>query len=110
MTKIGGTDQVPDPPEPFGEGGRRLWESALRAFDFEDHERILLVEACRTKDLIDAAKAELDRDGPTVLDRFGQAKIHPAEGIVSRGAQRLRMLFRELGFTGGTVSRPADIL
>jgi len=67
---------VIEPPEILGESGDRLWRSVLGRFTLDDHERVVLYEACRTADLIDVL--ELER-GPEVLSKTG-AKINPVFG------------------------------
>lgn len=57
--------------------GRRLWQSVMKDYELDDHERVLLVEAVRTVDLLDHLDAEVRRDGPMVHSPQGR-KAHPA--------------------------------
>lgn len=42
---------------------RRLWDSVLVEFELEEHERSLLLQACRTIDLIDALQEVIETLG-----------------------------------------------
>lgn len=57
--------------------GRRLWASVLEAYELEEHELALLVEAVRTVDLLTCLDADVRRDGP-VIDSPQGSKAHPA--------------------------------
>jgi hypothetical protein len=57
--------------------GRRLWSSIVDAFELDEHERALLLEACRTVDQLDLLDAAVRRDGPIVASPQGD-RAHPA--------------------------------
>jgi hypothetical protein len=57
--------------------GRRLWSSVVRDFDLDEHERALLLEACRTVDQLDLLDAAVRKDGPIVSSPQGE-RAHPA--------------------------------
>ena len=57
--------------------GRKLWDFAVDEFEFEEHERAVLLEACRTVDLLDDLHAAVEAEGP-VLDSPQGRKAHPA--------------------------------
>ena len=57
-------------PRGLGPAGRRLWRSVLDQYELEEHERVLLVEACRTADTctrLEEAAADLDT-GPVLVE------------------------------------------
>ncbi len=64
-------------PTGLGADARALWSSVIEEYDLEEHERALLVEACRTVDLLTKLDAEVRRDGP-VLDSSQGLRAHPA--------------------------------
>lgn len=66
--------------------GRRLWAAVVEQYELAEHERALLVEACRTLDLLDRLDAEVRRDGP-MLDTPQGLRAHPA--AVEARQQRL---------------------
>jgi hypothetical protein len=46
-------------------------------FELNDHELVILKEACRTIDLLDSLQAAIDQDGP--LQPWGEgSRAHPA--------------------------------
>lgn len=65
------------PPGGLGVDARELWSSVLEQFELEEHERALLVEACRTVDLLAKLEAAVHRDGP-LLDSSQGVRAHPA--------------------------------
>ncbi len=64
-------------PAGLGTDALALWSSVIDSFDLEEHERALLVEACRTVDLLSKLEEELRRDGVLVESPQG-VKAHPA--------------------------------
>jgi hypothetical protein len=57
--------------------GRRLWASVTDVYDLEEHEAALLLEACRTKDLLNDLDATIRREG-LIVQGEGGPKMHPA--------------------------------
>jgi len=57
--------------------GRRLWSSVTDAYDLDEHERALLVEACRTADALTVLDAVVRAEGP-LLDGPQGVRAHPA--------------------------------
>lgn len=64
-------------PTGLGPAGRRLWSSVITAFELDEHERLLLLEACRTASLLDQLDAAVRRDG-ALLDSPQGTRAHPA--------------------------------
>src|SRR3954451_20168645 len=64
-------------PNGLRAGGRRLWASVVDAYELEEHETALLVEAVRTVDLLDLLDARVRNEGPIVPSPQGD-KAHPA--------------------------------
>lgn len=79
---------VPTPPKGTKAAGRRLWASVADVYELEEHELALLVQACRTVDLLDALQAEVDAAGVTVLSPQGE-RTHPA--VVELRQQRIAL-------------------
>jgi hypothetical protein len=59
----------------LGTSGRRLWRSILADFDLSEHELVLLNEACRTVDQLDAFAEVVAAQGVIEADT---GKAHPA--------------------------------
>lgn len=73
------TDGKPPPkaPRDLAKSGRALWRAVVAEFDLDEHERALLHEAARTRDLCDGLQAQLDTDGLMSESSQG-ARVHPA--------------------------------
>lgn len=68
---------IPKPPKGLAVSGRKLWSSIVKRYDLEEHESTLLLQACRTVDMLDALQAELDTAGMIVASPQGE-KVNPA--------------------------------
>lgn len=68
---------IPSAPRGTKAGGRRLWRSVLDAFELDEHELVVLREAVRTVDQLDALAAVVERDGPMSESPQGP-RVHPA--------------------------------
>lgn len=65
------------PPDVLRDSGARLWRSITDDYELTEHELALLLQACRTADLLDDLHAAVERDGP-VIDSPQGTKAHPA--------------------------------
>ncbi len=69
---------MPERPPPGTRApGRRLWTSVVDEYELDTHERVILVEAVRTVDLLEHLDAEVRRDGAMVDSAQGR-RAHPA--------------------------------
>lgn len=83
------TDRKPQPPRPpagLGTGGRRLWQTAVAALEFDALEVPVLTEACRTKDLCDRLSKEMA--STPVLTVGSQGQPRPSPLLAELRAQR----------------------
>lgn len=71
------THKAPKPPAGLRTSGRSLWCAVLDDFELDEHETLLLREACRTADSLDALQAVLDAEGPMAQSSQG-IRAHPA--------------------------------
>ena len=71
-------------PSGLKSSGRRLWKATTGPLELDEHERALLLEACRTADQLDALEAEVAADGVLV-----DGKPHPA--LVEARQQRITL-------------------
>lgn len=70
------------PPDHLGEAGRDLWRAVATEYAVQDAAGLaLLASAAECADRVAQAREQIERDGLTVLDRFGQRKPHPAAAI-----------------------------
>ncbi|MDO9498107.1 MAG: hypothetical protein Q7J48_20555 [Nocardioides sp.] len=80
------TTTAPKPPTDLKRSGRALWRAVLAEFDLDEHERQLLHETCRTRDLCDRLQAVLGNEG--VMSESSQGvRVHPA--VVEIRQQRI---------------------
>jgi len=68
--------------------GTAFWRAITDSFDLEGHENALLVEACRTLDVLDVLAAAIQRNG-VILGAEDDARVHPA--VVEARQQRLAL-------------------
>ncbi len=79
---------VPKPPSGTKAAGRRLWSSIVEAYELDEHELVMLRQAIRTVDLLDALQAEVDAAGVVVASPQGE-RTHPA--VVELRQQRIAL-------------------
>jgi P27 family predicted phage terminase small subunit len=98
------------PPRGYSPEARGLWRDVVGGWVLDPAALKILDVACRA--LIQDREAEklVARDGLTILDRFGQPKLHPA-ATVSRDAKAtflkaLRQLGLDLEPLHGRPGRP----
>jgi len=64
-------------PRTLSAAGRRLWDSVDGPYELDEHEAALLLEACRTVDLLADLDAAVRRDGALINSPQG-VRAHPA--------------------------------
>ncbi|MFD0685895.1 P27 family phage terminase small subunit [Actinomadura fibrosa] len=84
--------KIPKAPAELKASGRRLWREVQERYELEEHERGLLLEMCRTVDMLDTLAALVADEGPTVVDHTGNTRVHPA--LVE--ARQLRIAYARL--------------
>jgi P27 family predicted phage terminase small subunit len=85
-----------DPPSTLGRRGCRLWRAAVAEHEFSPAEAVLLEALSSAYDVWGEATAALKKDGVVTLDRFGQARPHPAVNICRDAANTMAKLARQL--------------
>ncbi|MGV0796364.1 P27 family phage terminase small subunit [Mycolicibacterium elephantis] len=96
---------TPDTEVPDGLkwSGRRLWLAVVDDYDeLSQHETALLLQTCRTVDLLDQLQARLDADG-AVVDSPQGLKAHPAAAELRQQRIVLARLVAALGLPTGVV-------
>lgn len=90
--------------------GRRLWTSALADYEFDAHEELLLLQACRCADRLDRLATEAESSPVTVVNAKGDQVAHPALTESRQQAITLARLLAALrmpsGEQGGELIRP----
>lgn len=69
---------APATPRGLNRSGRELWRWAQQEFEFDVHERLLLLEACRCADRLDRLAEESASSTVTVINKRGDEVAHPA--------------------------------
>lgn len=80
------TAQTPKPPDGLRKSGRALWRAVTRDYVLDEHETMVLREACRTADSLDGLQALVDAQGLTAESSQG-TRVHPA--LVELRQQRI---------------------
>jgi hypothetical protein len=65
-------------PDGLAASGDRLWRSVADAFELDIHEQLLLMQACRTADILDRLDTEARANPVTVINVKGDRVPHPA--------------------------------
>jgi len=89
--------QKAEPPADLSEAARKIWVEISETAEIDAPGRILLDELCRQFDLLQAARAEVAKNGILVSGRFGK-KSNPANQIVRDASAAMLRNWRALGF------------
>jgi P27 family predicted phage terminase small subunit len=88
---------LPKPPKTLSVAAKRLWRGLVEEYGLADVAGLAILTAgLESFDRAAAAKALLDRDGPTVTDRWGQQKVHPAAGVERDNRAAFLMALKQL--------------
>ena len=89
-----------DCPDGLKWSGRRLWQATIAEYELTEHETNLLLQACRTVDVLDLLAAHVDVDGP-IIDGPSGLRTHPA--LIELRQQRIALarLLAALGLPTG---------
>lgn len=72
-----GQSPVAVTPDGLDESGERLWLSVVEHYDLDVHEQLLLLQACRTADLLDRLSLQASRAPLTVENGKGDKVANP---------------------------------
>jgi P27 family predicted phage terminase small subunit len=68
----------PAPPRHLSQEARKFWRKVAEEYGIDDETGMLvLTVAFEAFDRMREAQGQITRDGTTVVDRFGQVKMHP---------------------------------
>ncbi len=71
------TAKAPRPPTGLRKSGRALWRAVMRDYELDEHETVVLREACRTADSLDGLQHLLNTEG--LMGETSQGpRVHPA--------------------------------
>lgn len=89
--------KLPRPPATLGKAGKAYWKTVFESFEVERHHVDLLESACHQLDRAESSRAVIASEGVTTIDRFGQARVHPAVEAERQAHLTFCKLQRELG-------------
>src|SRR6185295_8156943 len=72
------SDETPV-PEGLASSGLKLWTAVTKDYELDEHESALLLQACRTLDVIDALDTDVQLYG-TLIDSPQGRKTNPSIG------------------------------
>ena len=64
-------------PSGMKASGKKLWVAITSDFDLEQHELLILKEACRTADRLDELDREMENEPLTVVNSKGDETANP---------------------------------
>lgn len=79
---------TPKTPPHLKAGGKRLWRTVTDDYELGEHEQVILLEACRTVDSLQALEDVVNAEGVTHLSPQG-VRAHPA--LVEARQQRVTL-------------------
>jgi P27 family predicted phage terminase small subunit len=97
-------EDIPPPPEHLKERSAEFWRTIVENYDLRPADLERLRQSCESIDIIDAAREQLDRDGLTLEDRFGQTRQHPLVNVERDARAELRRSLRELDLDADVVA------
>ena len=70
--------KLPIAPRGLSPEARKWWKKLLEEYSIEDQAGLLILQvALEAFDRMRQAQSQVEKDGPTILDRFDQLKAHP---------------------------------
>lgn len=88
------------PPSGLSDAAKAWWLATIEEYELEAHHVRLLSEAAWAWDRCQQARALVDSEGLTVIDRFGQQRPHPAIAIERDARTAYARVMRELDLDG----------
>lgn len=90
------TKPNPSAPSHLKPSTKAWWNAVTDEYDLEPHHLRLLQLAAEAWDSAQAARAAIQRDGMTFVDRFGSPRARPEVGIERDSRLAFARLVREL--------------
>jgi P27 family predicted phage terminase small subunit len=90
--------KIPPAPKGLSKETQKLWRDLLTEMGkWEDSQLMLLSTLVVHFDKMEAARKAVDKEGLTVLDRFGQTKPHPLLHTICEHSGRFQSAYKLLG-------------
>ncbi len=91
------TNHLPAAPSGLSTEAGQWWASIVRDYALEPSALLILENALSSFDTMRAAQALIKKDGLVSVDRFGQAKAHPATLIERDSKATMLRHLQQLG-------------
>jgi hypothetical protein len=88
---------IPPAPEDLSPSSQSLWDDVVAEYVLSAAELELLKQGLLALDRAEQARAVVDREGVTCLDRYGSPRTHPACDIESRNRALFARIVGQLG-------------
>lgn len=86
-------------PRGLSTRSRRFWNTITAEWSLDVQYLELLRQCCQAMDRVDEARTVLEREGLTVVDRYGQTKPHPCVNVERDARIAVARLIRELNLS-----------
>ena len=96
-------------PEKLGALGRELWADTRNAYELAPHEEAVLLQACRTLDLIETMRRRVQLDGIVSVGSMGQQVANPLLSELRQSRALFSSLMRSLALPDVEVPGAVDI-
>ena len=90
------TDQTPTAPAGLGTQGSNLWSSIAGKWVLRPDEELILSEACREADLIEAMRVALGAADLVIAGSTGQDRVHPLVSEIRQHRAVMKSLLQAL--------------
>lgn len=87
----------PQPPSHLSASAKKFWREICGEFVLEVQDLRRLEIACTSLDRGSQSRVAIKKDGPTIVDRFGQVRPHPAVAIERDSAKLYLQAIRQMG-------------
>lgn len=88
----------------LGNRGRAFWDAQQAQLEFDPHEEAVLLEACRTLDMIDALAKAVESDGVMLVGSQGQPVLNGAVAELRQQQAALARLIIQLNLDAADVA------
>lgn len=86
------------PPGHLSRDSKRIWKKLIADYEIDQAAELVLVATLEARDRREQARREIEKNGATFTDRFGQLKPSPWAGIERDAATTMMRGWRLLGF------------
>ncbi len=71
------TDELPKPPKHLSKEAKRLWDEINREWELDSAGLLILQAGLEAYDRMEQARRLIEKQGLTVVDKYGQVKMNP---------------------------------